>query len=148
TFSAVMARDVVDDAGKVIIPKGSNATLVVKAAEDQGKIQGRSELVVDLGSVEVAGRTYRLDTNDIVEKGKEGVGLNKRTAIFTGGGTALGGIIGALAGGGKGAAIGAASGAAAGTTTQAVTRGKAIRIPSETLLTFRLESPVHIHAMR
>ncbi len=75
------------------------------------------------------GRRYRLETSDFAQKGKEGVGTNKRTGEFVGGGAALGGIIGAIAGGGKGAAIGALSGAGAGTATQGITRGKAVRIP-------------------
>lgn len=148
TFSAVVARDVVDSAGRLAIPKGSDATLVVREAVDQGKLQGRSELVLDLGSVSVQGRSYRLETGDLVERGREGVGTNKRTGIFAGGGAALGGIIGAVAGGGKGAAIGALSGAAAGTATQAVTRGKGLRVPSETLLSFKLEAPVNIREAR
>ena len=148
TFSAVVARDVVDSTGQVAIPKGADATLVVREAVDQGKVQGRSELVLDLGSVSVGGRSYRLDTADVVQRGKEGVGTNKRTGIFAGGGAALGGIIGAVAGGGKGAAIGALSGAAAGTATQAVTRGKGLRVPAETLLSFKLDAPVRIREAR
>jgi hypothetical protein len=148
TYTAVVAQDVLDTTGRVAIPRGSNATLVVRDANGQGKIQGRAELVLDIGSVSVGGRTYRLETVDLVERGKEGVGTNKRTAIFTGGGTALGGIIGALAGGGKGAAIGALSGAGAGAATQAVTRGKALRVPSETILSFKLEAPVNIRETR
>jgi len=147
-FSAVVAEDVLDSDGAVIVPKGSNATLLVKRATDQGKVQGQSDLVVDLDSVDIAGQKYRVDTNDVVETGKQGVGANKRTAIFTGGGAALGTVIGAIAGGGKGAAIGAASGAAAGAGTQTLTRGKAVRIPSETLLNFRLETAAKVAETR
>jgi hypothetical protein len=148
TFSGVVVEDVVDSAGRIAIPRGSNATLVVRNAEGQGKMQGRAELVVDVGSVTVGGHEYRLDTSDVEREGKQGVGVNKRTGAFAGGGAALGGIIGALAGGGKGAAIGALSGAGAGTVTQSVTRGKGAVIPSETVLSFKLETPVHIHEVR
>ena len=148
TFSAVVAQDVLDTSGNLAIPKGSDATLVVRATNDQGKVQGRSALAIDLGAVTVAGRQYRLDTADFVEQGKEGLGTNKRTGVFMGGGAALGGIIGAIAGGGKGAAIGAASGAGAGAAAQGLTRGKAVRIASETLMTFRLEAPVRIREIR
>jgi hypothetical protein len=148
TYSGVVAADVTDEEGRMAIPRGSNATLVVRSATGQGKVQGRSELVLDVASVDVGGRTYRLETTDLVEKGKEGVGTNKRTGIFTGGGAALGGIIGAIAGGGKGAAIGAASGAAAGAGTQAVTRGKALRVPPETLLSFTLEAPIRVRLLQ
>jgi outer membrane lipoprotein SlyB len=89
-----------------------------------------------------------METSNFVEQGKEGLGTNKRTAVFTGGGTALGTILGAVAGGGKGAAIGALSGAAAGVATQGITRGKGARIPAETVMRFRLEAPVHVREMR
>ncbi|MDP9053073.1 MAG: hypothetical protein M3N93_02030, partial [Acidobacteriota bacterium] len=148
TYSGVVARSVEDTEGRVAIPRGANATLVVRSASGQGTLQGRSGLVVDVSSVEVGGRHYRLETSDVVERGREGLGKNKRTGEFVGGGAALGGIIGAIAGGGKGAAIGALSGAGAGTATQGLTRGKAVRIPSETLLTFRLEAPVRIRELR
>ena len=72
-------------------------------------------------------------------KESKGFGANKRTAEFTGGGAALGAIIGAIAGGGKGAAIGAGAGAGAGAVTQVATKGGAIKVPAETLLTFQLD---------
>ncbi len=123
-FSAVVVHDIQDDQGRVAVPRGSGASLVVRDAEAQGKVQGRSELVLDIASVHVGGRTYRIETTDLVEKGKEGVGANKRTAAYTGGVAALGSIIGAIAGGGKGAAIGAVSGAGAGIGVQTLTRGR------------------------
>ena len=64
-----------------------------------------------------------METDSVYQKGKAGVGGNKRTAEYVGGGTALGAVIGAIAGHGKGAAIGAASGAAAGAGAQIFTRG-------------------------
>jgi len=147
TYSGVIERDVVDTDGRVAIPRGANATLVVRSASGQGRLQGQSDLAVDVSSVEVDGRQYRLETSDFVERGTQGLGTNKRTGEFVGGGAALGGIIGAIAGGGKGAAIGALAGGGAGTATQGLTRGKAVRIPSETLLRFKLEAPVRIHQL-
>lgn len=146
TYPAVIAHDVPDSAGRVAIPRGSTATLVVRNVEEQGRVKGRSELVVDIAGVQVDGRRYRLETTNFVEKGREGVGANKRTGKFAGGGGLLGGIIGAVAGGGKGAAIGALSGAAAGVATQTITR-KPVRLPAESLLNFRLEAPIHVREM-
>ena len=148
TFSGVVARAVLDSDGKVAIPRGSSATLVIRDARAQGKVQGQSGLSVDIAAVRVEGRQYRLETSDFVERGREGVGRNRRTAEFTGGGTVLGTILGAVAGGGKGAAIGALSGAAAGAATQSVTRGQGARIPAETVLNFQLEAPIRIREMR
>jgi hypothetical protein len=148
TYPGVVDRDVTDTGGQVAIPRGSSATLVIRESRGQGKVEGRSELAVDVAVVRVHGRQYRLETSDFIEKGREGLGANKRTAEFAGGGGLFGTIIGAVAGGGKGAAIGALSGAAAGATTQALTRGKGISIPAETVLNFRLEAPIRIREMR
>jgi outer membrane lipoprotein SlyB len=71
------------------------------------------------------------------------VGKNKRTAEFAGGGAAIGAIIGAIAGGGKGAAIGAGAGAGAGALGEIVTKGK-IKVPAETVLTFKLDSALRV----
>lgn len=144
TFPAVIVRDVIGSDGGVAIPKGSNATLVVRESKGQGKVKGQSEIVIDLASVEVSGKLYDLETTDIARKGKQGIGANRRSAKFIGGGAVLGTIVGAVAGGGAGAAIGAASGGAAGAGLQAVTRGKAVRIPAETVLSFKLEESVDI----
>ncbi len=146
TYAAEVTRNVTDADGAVVIPRGSNAQIIIRSASRGGRIKGASDLVLDLDSVSVEGRRYTLETQDVVKKGREGVGKNRRTATFTGGGAAIGAIIGAIAGGGKGAAIGAASGAGAGAGTQIVTKGGAIRIPAETILTFKLEAPLQIDA--
>ena len=100
--------------------------------------------MLDLQSISVGGKQYLVSTTDLQQKGKQGFGGNKRTAEFTGGGAALGAIIGAIAGGGKGAAIGAGAGAGAGAVTQVATKGGAIKVPAETVLTFLLDKPVQI----
>ncbi len=148
TFSGVVVSSVHDADGRVVIPSGASATLTVRSATDQGKAQGQSDLAVDVSSVRIKGHQYRLDTSDVSEKGKQGVGTNKRTAKFTGGGAAFGTIIGAIAGGGKGAAIGAAAGAGAGLATQAATRGKAVKIPPETVMNFQLQAPVTVREVK
>jgi len=145
TYAAEVTRDIKDAEGAVVIPRGSNAQIIIRSAAKGGRIKGASDLVLDLDSVSVEGRRYRLDTQDMIKKGRDGVGANRRTGIFTGGGAAVGAIIGAIAGGGKGAAIGAASGAGAGAGTQIITKGSAIRIPAETVLTFQLDAPLRVH---
>ena len=97
------------------------------------------ELVLDLYSVDVNGKTYRTITSNVVEKGRETVGANKRTAISAGGGGGLGALMGGIFGGGEGAGIGAAAGAGASALTQLFTRGKRIKVPAETTMTFRLD---------
>ena len=146
TFAAEVARDVRDQTGDVVIPRGANAQIIIRSASKGGKFRGTSDLVMDLNSVSIDGRLYLLDTVDWARRGHQGVGANKRTGEFAGGGAAVGAIIGAIAGGGKGAAIGAGSGAGAGALTQILTKGGAIRVPAESVLTFRLETPLRVVA--
>jgi hypothetical protein len=139
TFSAVIASDVIDDSGSVAIPRGSAATLVVREA-GAGKIHA-NDLALALHSVAIAGVPHQVQTGILFQKGRDGVGANKRTAVFSGGGAAVGALIGGLVGGGKGAGIGAASGAGAGAGTQILTRGS-VKIHSESLMSFTLEAPL------
>jgi hypothetical protein len=145
TFSADVSKDILDASGSVIIPRGSNADVVISSKTKGGRISGSSDLLLDLRSISINGRQYAIDTADIEKSGKDGLGKNKRTAEYVGGGALVGTIIGAIAGHGKGAAIGAASGAAAGAATQVITRGSAIKVPAETILTFRLDKPLIIY---
>jgi hypothetical protein len=137
TFPGVVDRDVKARNGRILIPKGSDVELVVKKTSND-------EVALDLDSVTVNGQRYSVeaDPNAVDSDRKEGVGANKRTGKYVGGGAAIGAIIGAIAGGGKGAAIGAGAGAAGGAGAQVLTRGKAVHVPAETLLTFRLTQPL------
>jgi hypothetical protein len=145
TFPAEVTADVLDPEGKVVIPAGANAQIVIRSASKGGKIRGNSDLVLDLATVAIDGRQYEVTTADLTEKGHSGIGANRRTGEFMGGGAALGGIIGAIAGGGKGAAIGAGSGAAAGGVTEVLTKGK-IKVPVESILKFKLDEPLRVTA--
>jgi hypothetical protein len=145
TFPAEVTKDVLDASGDVVIPRGSNVEIIIRSASKGGKIRGASDLVMDLATVSIDGRQYQLSTVDLAEQGHAGVGANRRTGEFAGGGAAIGAIIGALAGGGKGAAIGAGSGAGAGAITQIVTKGT-IKVPVETVLTFKLDQPLRVRA--
>jgi predicted aconitase with swiveling domain len=146
SFDAEVTREARDANGDVVIPRGSRATVVIKSASKGGRFRGASDLVLDLQAVFIDGKPYSIDSADISQKGKSGVGVNQRTAKYTGGGAALGAIIGAIAGGGKGAAIGAGAGAGAGALTQVLTKGSAIRVPAESVLTFSLDKPLKVTA--
>jgi hypothetical protein len=143
TFAADVTEAVRDAQGKVVIPAGAKAQVVIKSLTQAGKIKGQADLVLDLASVSIDGRQYALSTADLEEKGRAGLGKNKRTAEFVGGGAAIGGVVGALLGGGKGAAIGAGVGAGGGTAAQALTKGN-IRVEAETILTFKLDAPLKV----
>jgi hypothetical protein len=146
TFEAQVTRDARDANGDLVIPRASEARIVIKSASQGGRIRGQSDLVLDLQSVAINGRQYAIETVDVTQKGKSGVGANKRTAGYTGGGAALGAVIGAIAGGGKGAAIGAGAGAGAGALTQILTKGGSIKVPVESVLTFTLDQPLRVAA--
>ena len=146
TYAAEVTSDVRDAAGDVVVPSGANAQIVIRSAAKGGRIRGSSDLALDLASVSVGGQMYQLSTTDLVQQGKAGMGANKRTAEYTGGGALVGTIIGAIAGHGKGAALGALSGAGAGAITQVVTKGGSIKVPAETVLTFKLDRPLRVVA--
>jgi hypothetical protein len=134
-FTGVVDRGVRGSNGRLAIPRGSPVELIVKVAPD-------NDLILDLESVIVNGQRYAIDAGTNHVESREGLGNNRRTGEYVGGGALLGTIIGAIAGGGKGAAIGAAAGAAAGAGSQVITRGREVRIPTESLLTFRIERPL------
>jgi len=146
TYAAEVTTDVRDTSGDVVIPSNANAQIVIRSSSKGGRIRGASDLVLDLASVSVGGTQYQLSTADLRRQGNAGMGANKRTAEYTGGGAAIGAIIGAIAGGGKGSALGAGSGAGAGALTQIFTKGSSIKIPAETVLTFKLDQPLRVTA--
>ncbi|HET8668308.1 MAG TPA: hypothetical protein VFM10_10040, partial [Terriglobales bacterium] len=121
----------------------SPATLTVSKVGGGGTLGVQSnEVALALQSVTINGRSYNVATNDVNASGNRGIGANKRTAEMTGGGALLGTLVGAIAGGGKGAAIGAAVGAAGGATTQVLTKGSEVKVPAESVLTFKLDQPL------
>ncbi len=137
TYSGKVSENVLDDSGNVLVPKGSPAQLAA--------IRDGSNLNLDLRSITVRGHRYVVEAGDVAEGGsKDGLGKNKRTGKYVGGGAIAGTIIGAIAGGGKGAAIGALAGGAAGAGAQVLTRGKKLNVPAETNLTFRLEQSLSL----
>ena len=139
-FRGTVAEEVRGENGRVGIPRDAPVELMVGAQPDH-------DLVIDIESVMVDGRRYAVRAEPSrIDAGhdRDGVGGNQRTGEYVGGGAALGAIIGAIAGGGKGAAVGAAAGAAAGAGSQMVTRGREVRIPRESLLTFRIERPMEM----
>jgi hypothetical protein len=144
TFDAQITRDAKDAAGDIVIPRGSQARIVIRSASKGGRFRGAADLVLDLDSVVIDGTPYAISTADLTQKGAQGMGANKRTAEFTGGGAALGAIIGAIAGGGKGAAIGAGAGAGGGAVTQILTKGGSIKVPVESVLTFSLDKSLRV----
>ncbi|HEX2713363.1 MAG TPA: hypothetical protein VHM88_14280 [Candidatus Acidoferrales bacterium] len=139
-FEASVSSPVVVD-GRTVIPKGAHVRGRVVEARESGRLSHVAHLRLALSSIEVAGKSYEIETSSVSRTGSN---HKKRNVEMIGGGTALGALIGGVAGGGKGAAIGAAAGAGAGTATAAATGKKEINIPAETPLTFKLSQPISI----
>lgn len=125
----------------IVARKGTDIYGRLAEAAKSGNFSGRSELQLELTRLVIDGRDYPIVSSDYTLQGK---GQGSSTAKKVGGGAALGAIIGAIAGGGKGAAIGAGAGAATGGAVQVLTKGAQVKIPSETLLEFRLQQPVSV----
>jgi hypothetical protein len=139
SYAAQIEENIRDTDGSIAIPRGSEARLVVRRVENNG------DLTLDVESITVEGRRYRVSTEDQeLESRRQGVGGNRRTGEYVGGGAVLGAIIGAIAGGGKGAAIGAGAGAGAGALTQIITRGREVHVPAESVIRFRLDRPLRL----
>ncbi len=125
----------------LVARKGTDVYGRLAEAKEAGHIAGSSELQLELTRMVIDGHDYPVVSSDYTLQGK---GRGKNTAEKVGGGAALGAIIGAIAGGGKGAAIGAGVGAGAGGAVQVLTRGQQVKVPSETLLEFRLQQPATV----
>ncbi len=136
SFRASIDQPVMVD-GQTVIPRGADAVVKLVDSKDSGKLTGRAELTVSLQSVSINGHLVDINTQSI---NKESGSQGEKTAKTAGGTAAVGAIIGAIAGGGKGAAIGAGAGAAAGAGSQVILGGQRVRIPSETRLTFVLDT--------
>jgi len=127
--------------GALVARKGTDVYGRLANADKSGTFSGRSELQLELTRLVVDGKDYPLVSSDYDVRGKS---QGSSTAKKVGGGAVLGAVIGAIAGRGKGAAIGAAAGAGAGATVQVLTKGQQVKVPSETLLEFRLQQPVTV----
>jgi BON domain len=139
-FHASLAADLVAD-GTTAIPRGATVLGRVVDAKDATHYAGSSALTLELTQISSQGQTYHIVTDSFSQQGK---GRGSNTAKKVGGGAAIGAVIGALAGGGKGAAIGAAAGGGVGAGANTITKGEQVKIPSETLLQFRLQNPVSV----
>ena len=128
--------------GVLVARRGADVYGKLAYAQEAGHFSGSSELELELTRMVVDGTDYPLVSDDYTLKGK---GRGGDTAKKVGGGAVLGAIIGGIAGGGAGAAIGAGVGSAAGAGVQVLTHGKEVKVPSETLLEFKLQQPATVN---
>jgi hypothetical protein len=125
----------------LVARRGSDVFVRLAYSKEARGLSGSSELQLELTRIIIDGREFPVVSGEYTMKGK---GRGGDTAKKVGGGAIVGAIIGGVAGGGTGAAIGAGVGGAAGAGAEILTRGRAVRVPSETLLEFRLDQPVTV----
>ena len=143
-FHGSLAGDLISD-GMVVAKSGAAVTGRVVTAKDATHFSGSSELSIELTRIDTVDHPVDVVTDAFT---KQGNGRGKNTATKAGGGAALGAMIGARAGGGKGAAIGAVTGGGVGAGVNGVTRGQQVQIPTETLVSFHLQSPISVTTSR
>jgi len=138
TFHATLDSPIAVD-GDVVVPAHYEVQGHVVAAQASGKFQGRALLELQLDKIKVGERWYNIETDHFKQQtGSRG----KNTAEKVGAGAVAGAILGGIFGGGKGAAIGSVAGAGAGGGVQAASKKPDIKLSSERLLTFSLQSAV------
>jgi type IV secretory pathway VirB10-like protein len=142
---ARVTRDVLAD-GRVAIPSGSRMIGAVTHVERGGKIKERARLGVRFHTLVLAdGRQVDLRTDTIY---REGESVSSESSKKIGGATIGGAVLGAIMGGGKGALLGGAAGAAGGTAVVMAGGRNPATLPSGTVVTARVTSPVSIEVER
>jgi hypothetical protein len=126
---------------EVVLPRGSTAYIRLVDVESAGRVKGRSELRLQLDRITVGNHTYPVRSSIVEFRGKS---QSKKSLKDAGIGAAVGGGLGALFGGGKGLGIGAGLGAGAGVAHRAAKNGEQVFVPSESLVQFRLASPLRV----
>jgi hypothetical protein len=103
-YYGTVDQDVMGNNGRVAIPRGANAELIVRVARD-------NDLILDLESVMVSGQRYavRSDPNRYESRRDDSV---------------VGAIVGAISG--------------------MQVQGRAVRVPRDSVVTFRLDRPLEI----
>jgi hypothetical protein len=140
TFSGVLASDIILD-NLTVLRQGTPVSGRVSAVQEAAHYKGNSLLTIELTSINRHGENLPITTDSYSVKGK---GRGANTAEKVGGGAAVGAILGGILGGGKGAAVGAAAGGGVGAGANTVTRGEQVKIASETLVRFQLNSPITV----
>ena len=140
TFRATLDSPLPSD-GDVAVPSGYDVKGHIVDVKSAGKFAGQSLLVLQLDSISVSGKSYGIETDPYRRQGSN---RTTNTAEKVGAGAVIGAIIGGIAGGGKGAGIGAAAGGGIGGGVQAAGKGQQILLPSETVLSFTLRSPLTV----
>jgi hypothetical protein len=144
TVTARLSSDVKDNAGRVVIPAGSEVTLKVTAIkESENKSDKTGTLTLKPTSVNINGRSYalsaRIDSVGTELRGrKTGAGDIAKPAA----GAAVGAVVGRVLGGStKGAVIGGVLGGAVGAQRAVETKDRDVVLPQGTAVILILDQP-------
>jgi hypothetical protein len=144
TVTATVASDIKDNAGRVVIPAGSEVVLKVTAIkESENKSDKTGTLTLQPTSVTVNGTSYPLSARiDSVGTHLEGRKTNAGDVAKPAAGAAVGAVVGRVLGGGtKGAIIGGVLGGAVGAQRAVETKDRDVVLPEGTTVVLVLEQP-------
>lgn len=140
-FQASLVEPLITLEGNVAVEKDAIVYGQLTQSKESGTFAGRSQLGLELTGIVVDGKTVPVVMGDYEVTGRSrGASTAKRTL----GGAALGAIIGAAVDGGQGAAIGAGAGAGAGASSEVISKGDQVKVPSESLIDFTLQQDMSI----
>jgi hypothetical protein len=130
TYSAEVTNDIVDQGGNMLVPKGSPVQLTAVASP--GGTSDATEVQLAILSMTVNGKTYQV-TSATAEGGAslERPEQSARATEKAHRGALFGTVTGTTSGGGAAA-------------DQVVTRGKEVRVPADSVITFRLEQTIQL----
>jgi hypothetical protein len=144
-FNASLTQPIVVD-GVVVAQRGQSVMGRVAEAVKAGRASGTSHLALQLSGLTLAdGTQANVQSQLVTRNGQTSVGRDVGAVATT---TAAGAGIGAAADWGRGAAIGAGAGATAGIIGVLLTRGHPTVVYPETVLTFRVDTPVNVDLTR
>ena len=128
-FTARLEADLVAD-GQVVAARGSTVYGIVTQAKKSRRASGSAAISFTLTDIMINNQMKPIVTNEV---GAESGSTTASTAGKTARAAAIGGLIDGSSG--------AKTGAKVGLGASILTRGKAVTIPSGTLLDFRLQQP-------
>jgi len=141
TFTATLDAPL-STGGFVIAEKGARVEGRIVEAQKSG-VKTRATLVLELTKLNTSDGQHVAIKTETLRKQAEAMATGDQVGIVAAA-AGIGAIIGAMAGGGKGAAIGAGAGGAAGGGGVVASRNKAVSLPTESKVAFRLGAPVTI----
>lgn len=140
--AATVASDVKDNAGRVVIPAGSEVTLKVTAIqESENKRDSTGTLTLQPTQVSINGRSYPISASiERVNTRLEGRSTNVGDVAKPAAGAAVGAVVGRVIGGSsKGAIIGGVIGGAVGAQRAVETKDRDVVLPEGTAVTISLD---------